>query len=234
MKRQGLLITLEGIDGTGKSTQAKRLAAWLRRCGFRVCVTREPGGTRGGEQIREILLSSSTRSLTPLAELALMYAARAQHLDEVVRPALAQGAIVISDRYNDASFAYQGFGRRLGEQPVRILDRLICGPTQPDLTLVLDAPLRLAFSRVLTRERDGSYRRFESSGRAFYERVRRGYLAIARREPKRVKLIRAGRTPAEVQAEIREVVKRFLVARSSRNRGKPGSVLAFSRAEHGL
>ena len=234
MKRNGLLITLEGIDGTGKSTQVKLLAAWLRRCGFKVCVTREPGGTRVGEQIREILLSSVTRSLTPLAELALMYAARAQHLDEVVRPALAQGAIVISDRFNDASFAYQGFGRRLGEHPIRLLDNLICGATQPDLTLVLDAPLRLALSRTQAPERSASHRRFESSGTAFYQRVRRGYLTIARREPKRVKLIRAGRAPSEVQAAIREVVERFLAARSSRNREKLGNVRAFSKAEHGF
>lgn len=234
MKRNGLLITLEGIDGTGKTTQMKLLAGWLRRRGFKVRVTREPGGTRVGEQIREILLSSSTRSLTPLAELALMYAARAQHLDEVVRPALAKGAIVVCDRFNDASFAYQGFGRRLGERSVRLFDGLICGPTQPDLTLMLDAPPRLAHSRTKTRGRAASHRRFESSGTAFYRRVRQGYLVIARREPERVKLIRASRTPAEVQAEIREMVESFLATRLSRSKGKPDSVHVATRAAHGL
>jgi len=234
VKRNGLLITLEGIDGAGKSTQIKLLAAWLRRRGFKVCVTREPGGTRAGEHIREILLSSATRSLAPLAELALMYAARAQHLDEVVRPALARGAIVISDRFNDASFAYQGFGRRLGERPVRLLDGLICGSTQPDLTLVLDAPPRLALARTQSPERSASHRRFESAGTAFYQRVRRGYLTIARREPKRVKLIRAGRAPAEVQAEIREVVVRFFDAHSKRMKRKQASVRASSKTGHGF
>ncbi|MGH9354829.1 MAG: dTMP kinase, partial [Terriglobia bacterium] len=176
MKRTGLLITFEGIDGAGKTTQIKLLAGWIRRRGFKLRVTREPGGTRVGEQIRNILLSSATRSLTPLAELALMYAARAQHLDQVIRPALASGAAVICDRFNDASFAYQGSGRGLGEQPVRVLDDLICGSTQPDLTLVLDVPLRLAQSRAKARGAAGRHLRFESSGTAFYRRVRQGYL----------------------------------------------------------
>ncbi|MGH9359004.1 MAG: dTMP kinase [Terriglobia bacterium] len=216
MKRTGLLITLEGIDGTGKSTQIKRLAGWLRRRGFEVRVTREPGGTRAGEQIRKILLSSATGSLAPLAELALMYAARAEHLDQIVRPALAQGMIVISDRFNDASFAYQGFGRRLGERPVRLLDDLVCGPTQPDLTFVLDAPPGLALARTQSTARAASQRRFESSGVAFYRRVRRGYLAMARRDPARVKVIRASLDRAQVQAEIRDAVERFLSNRETR------------------
>ncbi len=214
----GSLITFEGIDGTGKSTQVKLLAGWLRRRGFAVRVTREPGGTRAGEQIRKILLSSSTGSLTPLAELALMVAARAEHVVQVVRPALARGAIVISDRFNDASFAYQGFGRGLGERPVRLLDDLVCGPTQPDLTFVLDAPPRIALTRTRLAARAVSQRRFENSGMAFYRRVRRGYLAIARREPSRVKVIQANRDREEVQAEIRDAAERFLASRRTRKR----------------
>jgi len=122
MKRRGIFITLEGIDGTGKSTQFRLLVEALRRRKLPVCATREPGGTGTGEQVRSILLASKTGKLAPLAELALIYAARAQHLGEVVRPALARGEIVVSDRYNDSSYAYQGYGRRLGVEVVRAFE----------------------------------------------------------------------------------------------------------------
>ena len=136
--KPGLFITFEGLDGTGKSTQLRRAVQYIRKCGHRVRVTREPGGTRTGERIRDILLASRTGKLAPLAELALMYAARAQVLEEVVRPALARGEVVVSDRYNTASFAYQGYGRELGTATVRAFDRVICGDIQPDLTVILD------------------------------------------------------------------------------------------------
>ena len=170
MKPRGPFITLEGIDGTGKSTQLHMLVERLRKSGYRVCATREPGGTRIGEQVRRIVVGSresgvgsrekplsgsrlpTLYSLSPLAELALMYAARAQHLEEVVRPALARGEIVVSDRFNDASVAYQGYGRKLGPKVVRAFDRIICGRTQPDLTLVLDVEPRVALERASRRE----------------------------------------------------------------------------------
>jgi dTMP kinase len=114
--KPGLFITFEGLDGTGKTTQLRRAVQYIRKCGHRVLVTREPGGTRTGERVRDILLASKTRKLAPLAELALMYAARAQLLEQVVRPALARGEVVVSDRYNTASFAYQGYGRELGNR----------------------------------------------------------------------------------------------------------------------
>lgn len=210
LKKRGVFITLEGIDGTGKSTHLRLLANWLRRRGWKIRTTREPGGTRAGEQIRRILLASGSRKLTPLAELALMYAARHEHLEEVVRPALARGEIVISDRFNDASLAYQGYGRQLGERPVRLMDDLFCGPTQPDLTIILDAGPELALRRTVTRKDNLKQRRFEDAGLKFYERVRKGYREIARREPWRVKLVRAGRPLQEVQAEIREITGEFL------------------------
>jgi dTMP kinase len=210
LKRRGLFITIEGIDGAGKSTHLRLLADWLRRRGYKPRLTREPGGTRVGEQIRNILVSSRNHDLTPLAELLLMYAARQQHLEEFVRPVLARGGFVLSDRFNDASFAYQGYGRKLRDGPVYLLDQLICGRTQPDLTLVLDAPARVALAR--TRRRDGKSleRRFESQGLKFYERVRAGYHQISKREPGRVKLIPAGGEVREVQSEIRSVVEAFL------------------------
>jgi len=215
-----MFITLEGIDGTGKSTQLRLLVGHLRAQGIRVLATREPGGTKLGDQIRKTLLSSQTVKLAPLAELALIYAARAQHLEEVVRPALTRGEIVISDRFNDASFAYQGYGRKLGAAAVRALDRVICGRTQPDLTLVLDIAPRVALERARGREfrRNSVHSRFEAEGLKFHARVRAGYLAIARREPKRVKLIEAGRPVAEVQAKVRRVVDAFLSRRKSAGR----------------
>jgi dTMP kinase len=217
MRRRGLFITLEGIDGTGKSTQFRLLVRHLRARGHHVCATREPGGTKLGDQIRRTLLSSRTVRLTPLAELSLIYAARAQHLEEVVRPALARGELVVSDRFNDASFAYQGYGRKLGTAVVRALDRVICGRTQPDLTLILDLAPRAALERARGREvrRNSVRSRFEAEGLKFHARVRAGYHAIAHRDSRRVKLTRADRPVAEVQAEIRRLVDAFLDRRKS-------------------
>ncbi len=216
LKRRGIFITLEGIDGTGKSTQLRLLVRHLRGCGYRVVATREPGGTRVGEQVRGILLASRTGKLAPLAELALMYAARAQHLEEVVRPALARGAVVVSDRFNDASFAYQGYGRKLGLAAVSAFDQVVCGTTQPDLTIVLDLSPRVSLQRAQGREaRRNSVRgRFEAEGLRFHERVRTGYLAIARHEPRRVKVVRADRPVAAVQGEIRKLVGELLARRA--------------------
>jgi len=215
LTQRGLFITLEGIDGAGKSTQARLLMRYLRRRGLPVRATREPGGTRVGERIRGILLASSTEALAPLAELSLMYSARAQHLAEVVRPSLARGEWVVSDRYNDASLAYQGYGRRLGVDVVKALDRVICGETQPDLTIVLDLSPRRALARARGRERRRNSRRgrFEAQGVRFHERVRAGYLDIARQDPRRVKVVRADRPPGTVQADIHKIVEELLMRR---------------------
>ncbi len=241
MLRHGIFITLEGIDGTGKTTQARQLVSYLRKRGYGVLATREPGGTEIGEQIRCVLLKGrpaganrpggSTRRTerpdtfgapAPLTELALMYAARAQHLDEVVRPALARGQLVVSDRFNDASMAYQGYGRQLGVETVRAFDRIVCGSTQPDLTIILDLKPRLSLARARGREkrRNSSRGRFEAQGLKFHERVRAGYLAIARRDPRRVKVVRADRAPDEVQREIRQLVHEFLAAVERKRQAK--------------
>ncbi len=224
MKGRGLFITLEGIDGTGKSTQHRLLVRYLRSQGRKVVSTREPGGTAAGERVRNILLASRMGELAPLTELALIYAARAQHLEEVVRPALARGEIVVSDRFNDASFAYQGAGRQLGFKIVRAFDRIVSGQTQADLTVVLDLDASIALARAQGREvrRNSTRGRFEAAGLEFHQRVRAGYLAIARREPRRVKVVKADRPVAEVQAEIREIVNALLTqhhkARGARKR----------------
>lgn len=212
LKQPGIFITLEGIDGSGKSTQMRLLAEWLRRKGWRPILTREPGGTAVGEQIRGVLLASGNQKLTPMAELLLMYAARHQHLEEVVRPALARGRLVLSDRFNDASFAYQGYGRKLGEAPVRLLDKLICGATQPSLTIILDMPPQLAGRRARGRSSERSRRRFENAGLRFQSAVRKGYLEIARRNPGRVKVVRADRPVEEVQADIRREAEEHLAS----------------------
>lgn len=212
---QGIFITLEGIDGTGKSTHVRKLVEYLRRRATPVVVTREPGGTKVGEHIRHLLLHPGIGRLASLAELALMYAARGQHLEEVVRPALARGRVIISDRYNDASFAYQGYGRMLGAQTVRALDKIICGRTQPDLTLLLDLDPRVALNRARHRNsrRKSPHTRFEDRGLKFQQRVRAGYLAMARQQPRRIKVIHADRPVDEVQADIRKLVDACLAER---------------------
>jgi dTMP kinase len=223
---EGLFITFEGIDGTGKSTQLRRAVRYIRKCGHRVLVTREPGGTRTGERIREILLASKRGKLAPSAELALMYAARAQLLEERIRPALARGEVVVSDRFNTASLAYQGYGRELGTAAVRGFDRVICGATQPDLTIVLDLDPKAALDRALgrgTREHS-KLDRIEAQGLAFHQRVRAGYLAIARTAPDRIKVVNADQTVEALQKQIRTLIEALLAGRPRQMNGsKPRS-----------
>jgi len=215
LKRRGFFITLEGIDGTGKSTQFRRLLLHLRKQGYKVRATREPGGTPVGEKVRAILMTEKD-DLSALAELALFYAARAQHVEKVIRPALERGELVVSDRFNDCSFVYQGYARGLGTKAVRLFDRVICGPTQPDLTLVLDLDARFALERALDRDAGSGTSRFEAAGLEFQQRARAGYLARARREPERVRVIDASLSMREVQTEIANVVNEVLRGRGQK------------------
>jgi dTMP kinase len=214
--KPGLFITFEGIDGTGKSTQLRRAVRYIRQRGHKVVATREPGSTRAGERIREILLTSKKIKLSPHAELALIYAARAQLLAERICPALERGDIVVSDRYNTASFAYQGYGRELGTATVRAFDKVICGATQPDLTIILDLDPERARGRTLGRgSRQGSrLDRIEAQGLAFHKRVRAGYLDLARRNPKRIKVVQADQSIAAVQKQIQSVLEPLLAERA--------------------
>ena len=212
--RRGKFITFEGLDGCGKSTQMERLAARLRKEGLSVTVTREPGGTAAGEKIRQLLLDARTSGLAPLAELALMFAARAQHAEEVILPALAAGQIVLCDRFTDSSEAYQGGGRKLGSKPVHDLHRTLVGDLQPDLTILMDSDVATSVERARRRNRAHSKtnmsdeNRFERENRAFFTRVRAAYLDIAKREPDRVTIVDARGTPKQTHAKILEIVRR--------------------------
>jgi dTMP kinase len=218
MSRRGRFITFEGLDGSGKSTQMGRLAAALRVAGHKVVETREPGGTPTAEKIRKVLLDSSTAGLSPLAEMALMFASRAQHIAEVIEPALAAGSMVLCDRFTDSTEAYQGSGRKLGSEPVLQLHHVLCRDLQPDLTLLLDSNPHTSVSRARRRNtqesrspgRSHDENRFEQETRAFFARVREGYLAIAKREPERVVVIDARGSPGQTHARIMDAVERKL------------------------
>jgi dTMP kinase len=218
MSRRGKFVTFEGLDGTGKSTQMRKLAAVLRAAGHKVVETREPGGTATGEQIRKVLLHSGTTGLSPLAEMALMFASRAQHIAEVIEPGLAAGSIVLCDRFTDSTEAYQGSGRRLGSGAVQELHRVLCGNLQPDLTLLLDSNPHSSVSRARLRNKRNSKsaarghdeNRFEQETRAFFGRVHDGYMTIAKREQGRVVLVDARGTPAQTHQKITEIVRRKL------------------------
>jgi dTMP kinase len=214
---RGLFITLEGLDGSGKTTQIKRLAAWLAKRGAPAVQTRQPGGTATGDRIREILLDARSAALAPMAEMALMFADRAQTIAEVIRPALDAGKIVLCDRFTDSTEAYQGGGRQLGSQPVLELHRLICGDLQPDLTLLLLPSFTASLARARRRndraeEQTGKNEgRFESEQDAFFLRVWQKYREIAAREPERVVLIEGDLTIDEVHEQIVEAVAERLV-----------------------
>jgi dTMP kinase len=212
--RRGKFITFEGLDGCGKSTQMELLARSLRHQDLPVTVTREPGGTAAGEKIRGLLLDTRTAGLAPMAELALMFAARAQHAEEVILPALAAGQIVLCDRFTDSSEAYQGGGRRLGSKPVHDLHRALVGDLQPDLTILMDSDVAASVDRARRRNRAHSKtdasdeNRFERENRAFFTRVHAAYMDIAKREPGRVAVVDARGTPDQTHAKIVEIVRR--------------------------
>jgi dTMP kinase len=210
--RRGKFISFEGLDGCGKSTQLERLAATLRQQGIEVVTTREPGGTEIGERIRAVLLDSRTAGLDSEAEMALMFASRAQLIAEVIQPALAAGKWVLSDRFTDSTEAYQGGGRQLGSEPVLELHRLLCGDVWPELTILMDSDVNSSVRRARRRNKAAEHdeNRFEKESQAFFTRVRDGFLTIAKREPQRVVKIDA-RPPIEaVHDEIVRVVKERL------------------------
>ena len=227
LRQRGKFITFEGLDGVGKSTQQENLAAALRQRGLDVITTREPGGTALGEKLRTVLLSSRTSGLTPAAELALMFADRAQHVEEQILPALQRGQWVLCDRFTDSSEAYQGGGRQLGSELVLALHRSLCHDLQPDLTLLMLSDVARTVARARRRNQVQSKRnqedenRFEKENRAFYERVLAAYMAIAKRAPERVMLVDAKDAVGKVHEKIVSIVEERLPLPARKSLSRP-------------
>ena len=212
MPKRGKFITFEGLDGCGKSTQLHLLAETLRKQGYDVLETREPGGPPISEQIRALLLSSKTEGLDARAELALNFASRAQQLEQVIKPALKAGKIILCDRFTDSSEAYQGGGRQLGRKAVMAMHRTLLGNVWPDLTILMMtdmASVERARKRNIRNQDVADEGRYEREDDSFYRRVRKSYLEIARREQRVVK-IEANRPIPEVSAAIAKVVRKRL------------------------
>lgn len=204
---RGKFITIEGQDGAGKSTNIAVIEEFLNQQGVRFIKSREPGGTPFGETLREVLLNSGDDKIGDTAELLLIFAARAQHIEQVIQPALANGQCVLCDRFTDATFAYQGFGRGLDLQLITQLEHSVQGSLRPDLTILLDLPVEVGESRAGQRS---SPDRFEQQQQAFKQRVRDGYLQLATQEPERIKVIDANQEMAAVAQSIQAVMNDFV------------------------
>jgi dTMP kinase len=217
--RRGRFVTFEGGEGAGKSTQLRLLAEWLDAQGLAVVTTREPGGTPGAERIRKLLVEGDADAWIPTTEALLHYAARVEHVERVVRPALAAGRWVLSDRFADSTMAYQGYGHRLGPARIAALHRAALGGFKPDLTLVLDQGVARGLARAAARR--GRETRYESMTPAFHRRVRAGFLEIARAEPDRCAVVDARGTIDQVQARVRKALAPLLgvAARRAPSRG---------------
>jgi len=199
-----MFITLEGPEGSGKTSQLPALAAYLRDAGCEVIVTREPGGTPVGDQIREILMNLKNVSIVPRTEILLFLAARAQHVEELIRPALAEGKIVLCDRFGDSTLAYQGFGHKTDLETLQALLDFSTGGLKPDLTLLVDVPVDEGMARK--RENSSEWNRLDAYALAFHERVRQGYFALAESEPERWLIIDATVDKDEVQESMRKAI----------------------------
>ncbi len=208
MGKKGIFITFEGPDGSGKSSQLASLAEYLRQGGYPVLATREPGGTAIGDQVRSVLMGLKNTEMQPRTEILLFQASRAQLVEQVILPQLAAGSVVLCDRYADSTLAYQGYGyQKFTLEQLRPLIAFATGGLSPDLTLLLDVEINEGLRR---RMKDGDYNRLDVYECAFHERVRQGYLEMARLEPERWVTVDAGQPPEQVQAAIREIVIRRL------------------------
>lgn len=213
---RGIFITLEGVEGSGKSTQIHHLVEALTRAGYRVLQTREPGGTATAEAIRHILLTAlSHEPIAPQTEALLILAARCQHVTHLIRPALQRGTVVICDRFSDSTFAYQGFARGLDLRWLRTANEVATGGVTPDLTLILDLPVSVGLAR--RRADRGQQNRLDRETERFHRKVRRGFLALAAEEPGRIKIVNANRSALEVQDELTEIVVGWIARQRRRS-----------------
>lgn len=208
MADRGFFITFEGTDGAGKTTQIRHLSAELRQAGYDICLTREPGGTPISEQIRDMLLNPDHSEMAATTELLLYAASRAQHVSEVIKPALEAGKIVISSRFADAMVVYQGYGRGLDLERINRLNSIATDGVTPDVTVVLDLPVEVGLQRV--RKRRGGLDRLEREKIEFHQRLRDGYRALAEQEPQRIKIIDAQASPKQVYTQIQGAVQPLL------------------------
>lgn len=205
--KRGLFLTLEGSEGVGKSTNIGFITAHLEENGIEYILTREPGGTLIAEEIRELLLAVHDESMSELSELLLIFAARAQHLEAKIEPALAAGKWVVCDRFTDATFAYQGYGRRLSIEKIEQLQTMVQGTLRPDLTIILDLDPSVGMERASNR---GELDRIEQEQQSFFHRVRQGYLDIAKAEPERCVVIDASKPLEQVKLDLLKVLKQGL------------------------
>ena len=203
-KNAGIFITLEGVEGAGKSTHMAYIAAQLKKSGRKIVLTREPGGTPLGEKVRDILLLQKSMAMDGMAELLLIIAARAQHIREVITPALLDGRIVLCDRFTDSSYAYQGGGRGIPEKTIAQLSQIACADIKPDLTLLFDVPVVTGLQRAC---RDREADRFEQETFDFFQAVRSAYLKIAKTDPGRVKVINTDLHINAVHSRIRKILQ---------------------------
>lgn len=202
--KNGFFISLEGGEGAGKSTQNKRIVKWLSKQGITVVEAREPGGTIVSEQVRRVLLDTRNAGLNATAELLMMFAARSQLVEEVILPALAQGKVIVCDRFADASYAYQGGGRQLGVETVAVIEKLVLKDLEPDLTLLFDVPVELGMKRVAGR---GEADRFEIESIGFFERVRNAYLQRAAANPHRFRIIDGSQDEDQVWQQVKTILQ---------------------------
>lgn len=211
MTHRGLFVTFEGMDGSGKTTQIRLLAGRFRAAGREVIETAEPGGTRIGARIRDLLLDPAHRELSPTAEMLLYFSSRAQNVDEVILPALGRGAVVISDRFTDSTMVYQGYGRELGEAAVTQLHQIACRGLQPDVTVFLDIDVEEGLARMRRRNTEAERSdRMDEQTTDFHRRVRDAYLSLAARHPERIRVIRADQPVEAVAAGIWEAVAGYV------------------------
>jgi len=218
---RGLFITLEGIEGAGKSTVARMVCDWLVRHAIRATLTREPGGTALAERVRQIVLERGEERLSAATETLLMFAARGIHLENLIRPALERGDWVVCDRFTDATRAYQGGGRGVDRAWIESLASQVHGGLEPDCTLLLDLPVPMGLERARSRQA-GAADRFEAETQAFFERVRAAYLELARRQPKRIYVIDASVPLAAVERQVAAVLARLPIPAGASPQGERG------------